>query len=164
MKKLMLLACALVPFVFSCSAGISRQALREADPSITFKALRENPDRYQGKVVLLGGEIVAATVQSGETWVEVVQHPLAWGNSPQETDLSHGRFLIHFPDFRDPAIYAAGRRITIAGEVKGKKVQRLQQVDYTYPVLTPRETHLWERVGNREPRFQIGIGGWGTFR
>jgi outer membrane lipoprotein len=111
----------------------------------------------------LGGDIVTTTVKEGETWVEVLQKPLDSGQKPEDTDVSYGRFLVHFRDFRDPAIYAGGRKITVLGQVQGKKVMPLKEMDYTYPVLIPRESHLWKPETKSGPLFHFGIGVGGVF-
>ena len=67
----------LLALLFAC-APISRQSLRDADSTISFQALLKDPEKYKGKRVLLGGQIMATTVEQGETWVEVLQHPLNW--------------------------------------------------------------------------------------
>ncbi len=157
MRKWVLTGVLLLPLLASC-ATISRQTRQQVDTSISFAQLHADPDRYMGKKVLLGGVIVLTTVQANETWVEVVQHPLDWTDRPKETDVSYGRFLIHFHDFRDPAVYAPGRRITVAGQVEGKKARMLQQVEYIYPVLAPLETYLWNYPVAGEPNYHIGIG------
>jgi outer membrane lipoprotein len=41
------------------------------------------------------------------------------------------------------AIYNGGRKVTVAGEVRGKKIQRLGEIDYTYPLISAKEIHLW---------------------
>ncbi len=148
----------------ACASVISQQGLREADPQITFQVLLQDPDRQKGKVVLLGGEIVTTTVRESETWVEVLQKPLDSGQKPEDTDVSYGRFLVRFPDFRDPAIYAVGRKIAVLGEVQGKKVMPLKEMDYTYPVLIPRESYLWKPEVKSGPFFHFGIGVGGVFR
>jgi starvation-inducible outer membrane lipoprotein len=65
----------------------------------------------------------------------VLQKP--WTEQPKDTDESFGRFLIRFESFEAPAIYTPERKITVSGEVLGKKVQPLKDMDYAYPVLTP---------------------------
>jgi len=164
MKKPALLMIGTVVLLSACASVISKQGLREADPKITFQVLLQDPDRQKGKVVLLGGEIVTATVKEGETWIEVLQKPLNPDQKPEDTDVSHGRFTVHFMDFRDPAIYAAGRKITVLGQVQGKKVMPLKEMDYTYPVLIPRESHLWKPETKSGPLFHFGIGVGGVFR
>jgi len=34
----------------------------------------------------------------------------------------------------------------VAGEVQGKKIQRLGEIDYTYPLISVKEIHLWPVV------------------
>ncbi len=164
MKKLSWLIVGLVVLLSACTAAISRQGMRELDPEITFQGLLQDPNRFKGKVVLFGGQIVSTTVREGETWLEVLQKPLDSDQKPEDTDVSYGRFLVYFREFRDPAIYAAGRKITVLGEVQGKKVMSLKEMDYTYPVLIPRESHLWKPEAPRGPAFHFGIGIGGVFR
>ncbi len=154
----------LMALLSACASVISPQGLREADPGVTFQVLLQDPDRQKGKVVLLGGEILTTTVKEGETWVEVLQKPLGSDQRPKDTDVSYGRFLIYFRDFRDPAIYAGERKITVLGQVQGKKVMSLKEMNYTYPVLIPREFHLWKPEVKSGPLFHFGIGVGGVFR
>jgi outer membrane lipoprotein len=67
--------------------------------------------------------------------------------------------LVRFQGFLDPAIYASGRKLTVAGQVEGKVVRPLKEINYTYPVLSAREHYLWrpEDVYSA-PRFGIGVG------
>ena len=147
----------LLVLLFSC-APISRQSLRDVDSTISFPALLKDPERYKGKLVLLGGQIMATTVEQGETWVEVLQHPLNWRQEPEDPDVSYGRFLIRFKDLRDPAVYTKGRMITVLGEVQGQRIMPLQKIEYTYPVLDPRESYLWKSEAEGRTFFQFGVG------
>ncbi len=149
----------------ACAPAIPKESLKQVDPEITFQGLIKDPERYQGKVILVGGQIVSTTVREGESWVEVMQQPLDWKQRPQNTDVSYGRFLVRFEGFLDPAIYAAGKKITVLGEVLGKKVQPLKEMGYTYPVLLPREHYLWKSEDYYGgPSFHIGIGVGGVIR
>ena len=163
MKKPMWFIVGVMVLLSACAPVISKQGLREADSEITFQVLLQDPDRQKGKVVLLGGEILTTTVKEGETWIEVLQKPLNSDQKPEDTDVSHGRFMVHFMDFRDPAIYAGGRKITVLGQVQGKKVMPLKEMDYTYPVLIPREFYLWKPEVQSGPLFHFGIGVGGVF-
>ena len=58
-------------------------------------------------------------------------------------DESEGRFLVLYPGYLDVAIYNGGRKVTVAGEIQGKKIQRLGEIDYTYPLTSAKEIHLW---------------------
>ena len=156
MKSLMLAG--LAAFLMACTPAISKDSLRMADPNLTFPMLAKDPESYQGKNILVGGQILATSARDGETWVEILQKPLDWQHKPKDTDESYGRFLVRFPGFADPAIYAAGKKITFLGTVEGKKVQRLKEMDYTYPVLFPREHYLWKPEADGDSRFHFGIG------
>jgi len=164
MKKRFWSILSAIAILSACAPVISKQGLKELNPEITFQSLLQDPERYKGKVVLFGGQIVSAVVKEGATWIEVLQKPLDSQQKPEDTDVSHGRFLVHFTDFRDPAIYSAERKITVLGEVHGKKVMPLKEMDYSYPVLIPREAHLWKPETDRGPFFHFGIGVGGVFR
>lgn len=155
----------LIVLLAACASAISKESLKQVDPEITFQRLVHEPERYEGKVILVGGRIIATTVQEGESRVEVLQQPLDSKQRPQETDVSYGRFLVRFEGFLDPAIYAGGKKITVVGEVWGKEVMPLNGMEYSYPVLLPREHYLWkpgDLYGG--PSFNIGIGVGGVFQ
>lgn len=151
--------------LLSCGPVISTQTMSYVDPQITFQELIKDPDRYKGKTVVLGGRIIGTSVQPKETVIEILQQPLEYRQRPQNADVSFGRFLVRFPDYRDPAVYAPGRSITVAGQVAGREVRKLGQIDYGYPVLVSREAYLWkvEDVYAPEPQFHFGVG-IGIFR
>ncbi len=143
----------------ACAPVISQTTMSTVDRSVSFTALQQNPDAYRGRVVLLGGQIIATTVRADETWVEVLEKSLDYQQKPSDTDQSSGRFLVRFPGFLDPAIYAAGRKLTVAGQVEGKVVRPIKEIQYTYPVLDAREHYLWKPEDfYGGPRFGIGIG------
>jgi outer membrane lipoprotein len=151
--------------VTACASVISQSTLDRVDRTIAFQEIQGDPERFVGKTVLLGGVIVTTDVKKEATWVEVVQKPLDWEKMPEDTDLSYGRFLVLFDGFMDPAIYARGRKITVAGDVQGKKVLPIMEIHYTYPVIVPREHHVWtDAETDGGPRFSIGIGVGGVFR
>jgi outer membrane lipoprotein len=142
----------------ACAPVLSEQSLNRVDRTVTPEALQKNPDRYAGKIVLIGGMILETTVKAKETWMEVLQQPLDGEYRPMGTDKSYGRFIIRFNGFMDPAIYATGRKITLVGEVAGKKTIPLDGMTYHYPVLIPKEYHLWKRDKLASPGFVFGAG------
>lgn len=141
-----------------CASVISDRVLREADPTISFKEVLLNPDRFRGRTVVLGGTVLRSIPKKDETWIEVLQQPLGRRLLPRETDISEGRFIVKYRDYLDPAVYRQGRKITVAGEVIGREMLLVGEMQYSYPVLLNRETHLWEPDEDRSPRFMFGIG------
>ncbi len=154
----------LIAIVTGCASGIPKESLKQADREITFQSVVRDPDRYSGKVIVAGGQIISTIVQQGVTWVEVLQHPLDWRERPKETDISYGRFLVRFEGFADPAIYSPGKKITIIGEVAGHKTQPVDHMQYPFPVLIPREQYLWTSQTAAGPLFHFGFGVGGVFR
>ena len=109
------------------------------------QVVQPDPDRYAGKTVLWGGVIAEIANQQKETDLKVRQTELDIEKRPKDPDRSAGRFVIRYAGFLDPAIFQAGREITVAGEVVGKEVLPLEKIQYSYPVILAKEIHLWER-------------------
>ncbi len=162
MKKLFVLIGLMV--ASACAPAFPRQSLDQVDPYLPFQALLQDPDAYKGKIVMCGGEIIQTRAETNEAWVEILQKPLDWQHKPQQGDVSYGRFLVHFSSFQDPAIYAPGRQITVIGEVKGRVVQKIKELDYSYPLIESREFQLWRPESVSSPFFHFGIGIGGVFR
>jgi outer membrane lipoprotein len=94
---------------------------------ISFQELIKNPEGYKGKVMLLGGQILATNVREGETWLEALQRPLNWQKRPEDDDQPGGRFLVRFADFRDPVIYSPRSKSRSWGKCRGKRYWPLKE-------------------------------------
>ncbi len=148
----------------ACAPAMSKQYRQQADPTLSFPVLASDPDAYQGKIVILGGVIAQTTPKPGQTELEIVQKPLDYFNEPRLTDSSGGRFLVITDRFLDPLIYRQDRKITVAGEVTGSEVRKLDELDYRYPVIKSRELKLWPLQPWTASPFYWGLGysfGWG---
>jgi len=110
---------------------------------LTLSEVLKDPQAYKGKIVLWSGVIITSVNLKEGTMIEVLQKPADIQGRPKDVDESEGRFLALYPGYLDVAIYNGGRRVTVAGEVKGKKIQRLGEIEYTYPLISAREIHLW---------------------
>lgn len=129
--------------LIGCAHHISDTMRQQADRTLTFAQLRANPDAYQDRTVILGGELLQThNVQEG-TRLEILQKPLDHYERPQFTDLTQGRFMAHCAGYLDPAIYKRGREITIAGRVLGAQKGRIGEGDYIYPLVSCLEVYLW---------------------
>jgi outer membrane lipoprotein len=158
----LVLVIAAVLLLAGCAHVISRGVLQEVDTSVSFAQLSKDPEAYQGKTVLFGGDVIETQNLSDKTLVVVLQRPLDRRGEPSAGDVSEGRFIITTPGFLDPAIYGPGRKITVAGTVVGKEVRPLGEIEYTYPIIEKRELYLWpeEEAASDESgvRFGVGIG------
>jgi outer membrane lipoprotein len=146
-------------FMASC-APFSRQTMGQVDESLTYRSVQRDPDRYLGKTVLWGGVIVEITNKQKETELKVRETELDIEKRPEDLDRSAGRFIVRYAGFLDPAIYQAGREITVVGEVAEKEVLPLGNTRYSYPVLLAKEIHLWEREQPGPPYYPYY---WGPF-
>ena len=158
MKKL-LLSIALLILLNGCSHVISRTNLEKIDRSVSLEQLMKAPEKYVGKIVLLGGEIVNAVNRKEGTYLEVLQKEVDSYGRPLESDKTRGRFLIIYEGYLDSAIFSRGRPLTVAGEVRGVKKQPLGEIEYKYPLIKALEMHLLDYRRGPAIRFGIGIGG-----
>jgi outer membrane lipoprotein len=83
--------------------------------------------------------------------VQILQKPVDLVGQPKDVDRSEGRFLALYNGFLDVAVYAKGREVTVAGEVKEKRVLPLGEIEYSYPLIHVRELHLWPDRSKEKP-------------
>lgn len=145
LKKVKCIPCIAIPlalFVSGCGPVISKELRTQITTDITFRQVCENPDAYKGALVLWGGVIVGAKNVEEGTLIEVLQKPTDRRGRPKDVDESGGRFLALYDGYLDVAIYAQGRGVTVAGVIKGKRVQPLGDIEYQYPLIAIKEIHL----------------------
>jgi len=160
MKKLMLLL--MVLSLVSCAHVVSKEMRQKAGVPPPTDRLFAHPDDYIGRTVILGGFIINTTNAGDATYIEVVQTPLDSREQPGSADKTVGRFLVKSTKYLDPAIYARGRRLTVAGEVEGTHPGKVGDAPYTYLLIRSRELHLLKDSGEG-PRFHIGVGVFHSF-
>ena len=140
-----LLLLSLLAFLSGCAHVISKDLRGKADPTLTFREVFQNPNAYQGRTVIWGGDIVQTVNQKdGTTLIEVFQRPLGLRGEPEDTTASEGRFLILAEKYLDPYLFKGGRKITVAGEILGERIRPLGEMDYRYPLVSSRQIHLWK--------------------
>lgn len=128
-----------------CGHAIQKEILREVNREISFVELQKNPLAYQGQVILLGGVMVKTVYKRNGTLLEIYQTKINAKGEPIQLDISGGRFLALYKGFLDKEIYQKGRKVTIVGLVKGKKIIRVGEMDYQCPYLIIKDIHLWEK-------------------
>jgi len=158
MKRFLLLLTILS--LIGCAHVVSQKMRELADKPPHPAELFKDPDAQKGRFVILGGSIAGSTNTQEGTYIEVVQKPLDSRGKPEYTDVSYGRFIIFYEGYLDTAIYSKGREITVAGEVIGKKVQPLGEVQYPFPLIKSTKLHLFEPgyYGTFGIPIYIGIG------
>lgn len=157
-KEIRYITLALFLFVSGCAPVISKELRSQVARDLTFKEIFNNPEAYKGKVVLLGGVIIGVKNLKEGTLIEVLHKPTDIQGRPKDVDESLGRFLALYDGYLDVAIYAQGREVTLAGEIKGKRVLPLDEIEYTYPVISVKEIHLWPP--KRKERYYYSYPYW----
>ena len=148
MKKYIRFLITLMGFIViaGCAPVISKSVLQQVDRTIAFDTVFQDPDALKGKSVLLGGVIVSVKNLQEGTLIEVLQKPLDYFKAPLDGDESGGRFLARYDGYLDAAVYSKGRKVTLAGTIMGRRLQRLDEIDYAYPLLLVTEIHLWKET------------------
>jgi outer membrane lipoprotein len=140
---------------------------KQVDPVLTFSQILQDPESHQGKLIVLGGEVLSAKRLAEGTRLEVLQLPLDDSRTPVVTRTdSQGRFLALEKAFLDPAMFPQNTRVTIVGEVTGTTSAKLDEMDYQYPTVVIKNLHVWKdpplaQERNSGPWYSI-FGGGGT--
>lgn len=100
-------------------------------------------ERSVGAQVRWGGSIVATQPGRDETCVEILARDLDRELRPIGGDNNYGRFLACRSGFQDPAIFTAGRDITVVGRVQDFTEGEIGEFVYRYPRLAAEVIYLW---------------------
>ena len=169
-KVLTVLVLSLLPFATGCStspAGIPEALEPQIDKNLTFTEVLASPESYKGHLILLGGETLTAKRLKKGTQIEVLQLPLTTDQKPMiDRTRSQGRALVLLPEV-DPATLTPGTLVTFVGEINGSIIEKLDEDEYRFPILTVKHWHVWPppiNYGRRGgPYFGVfggtGVGG-----
>ena len=127
---------------------------KQVDQTLSFAQIKEAPPTHVGKVLVLGGEILDAARLKEHTRLTVLQLPTGRDHAPaMDRTMSQGRFLAFQTEFLDPATVPSGTRITIVGKVSGATTELLDEMEYTYPMVTILFLKVWPEAMQIPPRF-----------
>ena len=145
---------ALIALSSGCTATstVPNSLQTQIDKSLTFSQIKESPDAYRGRVVLLGGEVLSAKRLKDGTLIEILQLPLDGQEPVWDRTKSQGRFVAIQKDFLDPATLPHGTRVTIVGEVTGVVTLPLDETEYAYPTLEIKNLMVWPDRTARNPQ------------
>jgi outer membrane lipoprotein len=153
-----LLLAALVLALGACATAPITPEIEGQAMSVVFSDLAANPDQFKGQTVILGGQVIKAVPAPEGTVLTVLQTKTEGDERPEGPETSQGRFMAVSKGFLDPQIYAPGRQVTVAGTVAGKRVEKLGEIDYPYPLIEADQVYLWPRS---EPRYYAPY--WGPY-
>ena len=163
---LLLAAAAFALLASSCSGSkvIPPELKDQIDSSVSFRDIQASPQALQGRVVLLGGEVLGARLVQDGVELEVLQLPVKDDDPPVERRTeSQGRFLAIYRAAGDPASFPPGTKVTLVGAITGEETRRLDESTYRYPIVEVRHLYVWSDDSYRErSRGTVGLfGGMG---
>lgn len=103
-----------------------------------------------GDRVRWGGQVVGVHNEASQSCFEIVGKALSVDGRPLVRDRSEGRFIACRAGFYDPAVFTAGRELTIAGTVTGFESRRIGDYDYRYPRVAADVVYLWPERRDRD--------------
>ncbi len=119
-----------------CAPAISGDLQREAGPPVSFTQLQAHPQEYQGKKVILGGEIMQVTPSGSGSELLVDDENLDPSLRPEDAAPHGGTFIVESQQYLSPDDYEQKRKITVAGEVEAPQGKT--------PVILAQQIRLWE--------------------
>jgi outer membrane lipoprotein len=147
-----------------CAPVLSKASLDLVDTTISYQQLKDQPEQYVGRYVVLGGIIAGVRNSRDGGALEIVQFGLDARSKPREDMTSAGRFLATSSEFLDPLVFRPGRSVSLVGQVAGEKPMELDGISYHYPVVTIKELRLLPpEKESAFPMFHFGIGIGHTF-
>ncbi|TAH45981.1 MAG: hypothetical protein E6Q99_05405 [Elusimicrobia bacterium] len=141
-------------------AGCAAPVFRDTAGVVAIAPLdvQASPSRFQGARVVWGGRIVAISLVPGASELEVLAYPLDRDLQPRPDLPPLGRFILILPGLADPSVYAAGRHLSVLGQVSG--VRQIEQPIYAFPLLEAREVNVWPWgfMFDKRSRISVGVG------
>lgn len=128
----------------ACATNIPDMIKKAPAEDLSLVRAQHAPDRHRGKIVRWGGTIIATHNLKNQTEITILAKPLDSYGEPLEGDKSYGRFIAKTDGFLDPAIYAAGRSITIYGKFEKVLNKKIDNFEYNYAVVQIEHLYLWE--------------------
>ncbi len=166
MRNTILIALAAL-FVTACATQVIPKELEgQVDKNVSFLQVKQAPNQYQNRTIVLGGEILSIKREGDGARIEILQLPLDRDLEPTtDRTKSLGRFLGVEHQPLDPATLPVGTRVTVIGDVAGTTTLPMGEDQYTYPTLVVKHIKPWEPAAPaRRGGTGVGIGiGGGVF-
>ena len=125
---------------------------KQIDPTLSFDHVKEKPASHQGKVIVLGGEVLDATRLKEHTRLTVLQLPTGRNHEPaMDRTKSKGASLRFRRSFwtRLPSRWHPNHDCR---KISGATTELLDEMDYTYPTVTIEFLKVWPEAMQVPPR------------
>ena len=133
--------------VYSCAPVLRRDVMDAGIREFSLADLKKNPEAYESSLFILGGIIITTKATSEGSLIEALYVPVDSRGYLKAIGTSQNRLLALFPQedgFLDPMIFSEYREVTFAGEFRGLREGRIEEMEYTYPFFIIKDLYLWD--------------------
>ncbi len=120
------------------------------------------PERYSGRAVIWGGQVVAVQNLPGSTEIQILGYPLDASQRPLPNSPAGGRFIAIMRGYVEPLSYPAGALVTLTGHIEGVRSGSVGEARYVFPLVKVDAAHVWTAAELRSDRphvsFGVGVG------
>jgi outer membrane lipoprotein len=128
----------------ACASQVPPEIRQAPADNPSVEAVRADATEYRDRQVRWGGRLIETENRENATWLIVLAATsLSKDGEPPSGDDGGGRFMAIVPQFLDPKVYAANRRVTVTGTVLRTEVRPVGKFPYTYPVVQASAWYLW---------------------
>ena len=125
---------------------VPTQLQSQISREISYGDIKADPERFKGRLVVVGGHVLSAKRLKDQTEVEVLQLPLDRSDRPVSNPMnSKGRFLAFSQSELNPATVPPGSKVSMVAEVLGSQTITLDDKIYTYPTFTIKIFKVWPK-------------------
>jgi outer membrane lipoprotein len=132
----------------SCATSdlVPTQLQSQVSREISFGDVKADPERFRGRIVVIGGHVLSVKRVKDQTEIEVLQLPLDRSDRPVPNLMnSRGRFLAFSQSELHPATVPPASKVSMVAEVLGSHTVTLDDRTYTYPTFTIKIFKVWPK-------------------
>ncbi len=159
-RSCLLLGVVAAGILLGCTT-IPNRYVKQAEAGVTLSALVSDPQRYEGKVVILGGAIAEAVPTSGWVWVRMKNRPLDQDYRPHRPASLEGPetgyFWVTVGRQAFPTASERWMRVTVVGRVMPPPRPREAPDTHGEPVLGALYLKGWGDQGARQDSWEQHI-------
>ena len=125
---------------------VPTQLQSQISREISYGDIKADPERFKGRIVVVGGHDLSSKRLKDTTEIEVLQLPLDRRDQPVSNLMnSKGRFLAFSQTELNPAAVPPGSKVSMVAEVLGSHTATLDDRSYTYPTFTIKIFKVWPK-------------------
>src|SRR5437867_3229786 len=129
---------------------VPTQLQSQISREISYGDIKADPERFKGRIVVVGGHVLSSKRLKDRTEIEVLQLPLDRRDQPVSNLMnSKGRFLAFSQTELNPSAVPPGSKVSMVAEVLGSHTATLDDRSYLHCTHPPRACP--DRLSARSP-------------